>query len=222
MLAQAEQLSPISNERVAVCSSQPVILSDIYRDDVNIAIWKHTLNQQVVDNVDNLLNHTDDLNVVIAATPDNLHSQLHAHNDVFESMPALCDHLHTLVDMFCTLFELPRVGLRLTVLNKAMCPKFHIDRIPCRLVSTLSGVATQWLPYDKANYAKLGAASAGKTDDESGIYQSKEDIEQLEKGDVVLLKGSGWHNNEHSAIVHRSPHQLVGTQRLVITLDFID
>lgn len=56
-----------------------------------------------------------------------------------------------MVDMFCCLFELKRAGLRLTVLDRAMCPRFHVDRVPCRLVTTYLGAATEWLPHTVAD-----------------------------------------------------------------------
>lgn len=57
-----------------------------------------------------------------------------------------CDDVATLVDMFCKLFELDQAGVRLSVLDNAICPKFHVDRIPCRLITTYQGVASEWLP----------------------------------------------------------------------------
>lgn len=38
-----------------------------------------------------------------------------------------------MTDMFCCLFDLKQVGLRLTALNSAMCRKFHVDRVPGQL-----------------------------------------------------------------------------------------
>ena len=54
------------------------------------------------------------------------------------------------------LFELKSVGLRLTALGHAMCPRFHVDRVPCRLATTYFGSATEWLPHDRVNRSKLG------------------------------------------------------------------
>ena len=41
-------------------------------------------------------------------------------------MPAL------LVDMFTCLFDLPQAGFHMTVLDHVMCPRFHVDHVPCR------------------------------------------------------------------------------------------
>ena len=221
MSVQAIQESYDLDIRRAAISDMPNVLADIYREDVNIAVWQESLNQQAIDDANTILANSEHLNLVIAATPNDIIKQLSEYSEL-ASHTALCQHIHTLLDMFCTLFELKRAGLRLTILDKAMCPKFHVDRIPCRLVSTFFGPATQWLLHQDADQTKLGAASAGLNDEESGIFKSANHIQQLQSGDVALLKGSGWQNNESAGLVHRSPPQQNNDRRLVITLDFID
>ncbi len=141
---------------------------------------------------------------------------------LLDGQTALCEYIELLADMFCTLFELKNVGLRLAILDQAMCPKFHVDKVPCRLVTTLSGVGTQWLPHDQVDRSKLGAGSLGLPDETSGIMQSPTDIQNMSAGDVTLLKGEGWYNNEDCGAVHRSPALPLNERRLVLTLDFID
>ncbi|TMP38264.1 DUF1826 domain-containing protein [Pseudoalteromonas rubra] len=212
----------IPANRYAALSSEPNILTDIYREEINLSVWQCKLSQELSLEVTDLLSSASELQLSIAATPEHTIDALHAASALLANKPALSEHLAMLVDMFCTLFELKRAGLRLTILNKAMCPKFHVDHIPCRLVSTLGGVASQWLPHEKVDRSKLGSGSKGKKDHESGIYTSESDIQQLNTGDVALLKGSGWLGNEEGALVHRSPAPAVGETRLLLTLDFID
>jgi len=132
----------------------------------------------------------------------------------------LCESIAELVDMFCHLFELKRVGLRLTVLNRAMCPRFHVDRVPTRLVTTFQGTATEWLPHQAVNREKLGLGNNGKPDSESGLYKNSHDIQQLSCGEVALLKGELWEGNENAGLVHRSPALPADESRLLLTLDF--
>jgi len=100
-----------------------------------------------------------------------------------------------------------------------MCPKFHVDRVPCRLVTTYSGTATQWLPHQSVDRTKLGTGSNGKSDEVSGLYH-RNDMRQLSVGDVALLKGESWSGNEGAGLVHRSPGLADGEKRLLLTLDF--
>ncbi|WP_016954736.1 DUF1826 domain-containing protein [Catenovulum agarivorans] len=212
--------SPIS-KIVSSKSQDPSVLADIYEPDINIAIWQHQLAANVVEEI-SVIQQFSRLNLVLAVTPNNTIQQLVEYNHEFQQTPNLCHHLSTIVEMFCTLFDLPRAGLRLNLLDRAMCPKFHVDHIPCRLVSTFSGKATEWLEHSKVDRTKLGAGSFGLSDQQSGIYQQTSDIQQLNCGDVALLKGDGWQGNEGARLVHRSPTVGKNEKRLLLTLDFID
>ncbi len=109
-----------------------------------------------------------------------------------------------LVDIFCCLIELKRTGLRLTALGQAMYPKFHVDKVPCRLVTTFQGMATEWLPHQTVNRNKLGTGGNGIPDSHSGLYKNQVDVQQLNSGDVTLLIGECWEGNENAGLVHRS------------------
>ena len=76
------------------------------------------------------------------------------------------------------------------------------------------------MPHDVVDRSKLGLGNGGKSDEESGIFSTKEDIKQLSSGDVALLKGEGWEGNEGAGLVHRSPSLASGGKRLLLTLDF--
>lgn len=203
-------------------SNTPDILAHIYQDDVNIAIWQNGLSEQTHEQATQLIIDEGKLNLEIAAGPDDVITQLVNKHSGLTDTHHLNQHIQTLVDMFCTLFELKRAGIRLSILDQAMCPKFHVDKIPCRLVSTFSGPATQWIAHQDVVYSKLGKASFNVSDDVSGIYTDANQIQTMRTGDVALLKGSNWQNNEHAGLVHRSPKQSNNQKRLVITFDFID
>ena len=98
----------------------------------------------------------------------------------------LSKDISELVYIFCSLFNIDRVGLRLKILDHAMCPSFHVDRLPCRLITTYHGVASEWIPHNLVDRDKLGAVSHGKLDEESGIYKNILDIEHLKEGHVGL------------------------------------
>ncbi|TMS91686.1 DUF1826 domain-containing protein, partial [Pseudoalteromonas sp. S979] len=58
-------------------------------------------------------------------------------------MAALCKDIALLVEMFSCRFDLNRAGLSLKILDKTMCTRFHGVKIPCRLVTNYTGIATQ-------------------------------------------------------------------------------
>ena len=206
--------------RRASYGSEAQVLTDIYLEDTNIVIWQRQLSPSLKSSVEAFLQANNNFQSSLTLTPDSVLSSV--SQSLGENAPyELRENIAFLVDMFCSLFELKRVGLRLTVLDRAMCPKFHVDNVPCRLITTFQGVATEWLPHQSVDREKLGLGSQGKADHESGLYQNQDDIQQLNCGDVALLKGEMWLGNENAGLVHRSPQLPNNQRRLVLTLDFV-
>ena len=208
--------------RKALSSTNLEVLTEIYQNDVNIAVWQRELSKALIIQSQQLLEQLPNLKVIETVTPSNAYEYLAEHLSEFHEKDELCQQVSLLVDMFCTLFELKTVGLRLTALDRAMCPKFHVDNIPCRLVTTFTGVTTQWVSNDVIDRTKLGAGCQGLSDETSGLLQDVNHINQLSIGDVALLKGEGWFENDGGGLVHRSPKPENGDQRLLLTLDFIN
>ncbi len=199
---------------------QPMVLSDIYQEKINIAIWQREKPATLQSSVKEFLALNPTFKKEMVLTPENALSRVSETFD--DNMTEVSEDIAELVDMFCYLFELKKVGMRLKVLDRAMCPKLHVDRVPCRLVTTYQGIATEWLPHELADQTKLGWGSNGLPDSESGLYQSESDIQQLGCGDVALLKGTLWEGNENAGLIHRSPGLISNEKRLILTLDFIN
>lgn len=206
--------------RRPIMGSHPTIFTDIYQDDTNIVIWQreHTANFQNL--LSEFLTANSNFQSTMTVSPQTVLSSMSKELGDSEVAFMLSEDIAELVDMFCCLFELERAGLRLTALDKAMCPRYHVDKIPCRLVTTYHGIATEWIPHNQVDRTKLGRGNQGKSDDQSGLYQSPNDIHQLTQSDVALLKGEMWEGNENAGLVHRSPSVIEGDQRLLLTLDF--
>lgn len=206
----------------SVTSDKPDVFTSIYEENINIAIWQRELSNALQHAVKSILEENTTAASILAVTPNNCSEVLQEHFGTNKNISALSDDVTLLVDMFCCLFERKRAGLRLTILDRPMCPRFHFDRIPCRLVTTYQGVATQWLENDVIDRSKLGAGNQGKSDETSGLFKNMSDINQLNQGDVALLKGEHWSEKEGFGLVHRSPAVVYGEKRLLLTLDFID
>ena len=204
-----------------IVGDSPHVLTDIYQDEINIAIWQRSLGQELERAAAHLLLSKPRLQVSMTLTPQDTYSAIQDFLGDIHGASALSKDISQLVDMFCCLFDLKRVGVRLTALDRAMCPRFHVDRVPCRLVTTYRGIATEWLPHHLVDRSKLGIGNQGKPDAESGLFKHTHDIQQLVSGDVALLKGELWQSNEGAGLVHRSPGLGNNTSRLLMTVDFI-
>jgi hypothetical protein len=116
-----------------------------------------------------------------------------------------------LVSAFACLLGAKRIGVRLRLLDKAMCPRFHVDHVPVRLITTYAGIGSQWLREGVMERRHLSQASA----------EPEARIEQIHCGEVALLKGEKWHGNEGFGLIHRSPQLQADERRLILTLDWL-
>jgi hypothetical protein len=207
--------------RKANLSTDPEILTNIYQEQCNIAVWQRELPLQFVTDLQNDISQRPIKNYTIQVSSDSIKKDIANIANDRHYGDALRAYIGEAIEMFCLLFDVNKVGLRLSTLDRAMCPRFHVDKVPCRLVSTFSGAGTQWLPHNVIDRSKLGHGSNGKSDETSGLISTPDLIQNLHCGDVALLKGETWENNEGAGLVHRSPALEHDEVRLLMTLDFV-
>lgn len=194
----------------------PQALTRILEDEVNLAVWQRQLPLHISEFADVLLSLNQPLAQSLClelpeedAEPD-LTGLATEFRDV-QGYEGFMADLQWLVSAFACLLGARRIGLRLRVLDKAMCPRFHVDHVPVRLITTYAGVGSQWLAEGTMDRRQLGQANA----------EPQADIQQLNSGDVALLKGEKWHGNEGFGLIHRSPQPPAGGRRLILTLDWL-
>ena len=124
---------------------------------------------------------------------------------------ALRDQIAEAGEMLGELMGCERVGVRLETLSAPMCPRFHADYVPCRMLITLSGVGTEWIPNNDVDWAVFADLETA-----APPVQKHGQIRRLTTGHWSLLKGGAWHDG-FDGVVHRSPHG-VG-ERLLLALD---
>ncbi len=199
-----------STEPVAPLPTSPLALTHIYEPQTNIAVWQRTLDSDIQAVANRLIQQDEHFQLRISGSLAGISKSLFEQLSHIDECELLIADVVVLVDMFAELFELDRVGLRMTVLTKAMCPKFHVDRVPCRLITTYQGSATQWL--DNQHVVRNANGSIAKA--------NKSAAQQAQAGAVCLLKGESWLGNEGRGVAHRSPPTQADSPRLVLTLDF--
>lgn len=192
------------------------VLTQIFNQGVNLACWQRTLPQQIQQYLVyltgsgfNQLRCVTRLNDLV----DLLQQELPEH----AAKSDFIEDVYQVADMYSCLMEAQELGVRLTKLTAAMCPRFHTDKLPCRLITTYAGCGSEWLPDSAVNRDYLGPQGHGK---ETRLYADQADkIQQLSSGDVALFKGDGWQGHENRGIVHRSPALAPGQSRIILTLD---
>ena len=213
MLAPVIPLRPVIRQS---CGETPLALSDILNDDVNLAIWQRQLPLHIAEFGALLVALNEPLAeslVVELASEDsvpNLQGLASSCRDL-EGYDGFIADVSWLVSAFACLLGAKRIGVRLRLLDKAMCPRFHDDHVPVRLITTYAGIGSQWLREGVMDRRTLSQADAEPT----------ERIEQIHCGEVALLKGTKWHGNEGHGLIHRSPVLKADERRLILTLDWL-
>ena len=195
-------------------------ISNIFNREINISIWKRNLNSNILHASEILLLKNSDLQFSELVNKNFSIDFLVDKIGADEKLISLYEDIQYLTKLFCELFDIKDAWLRIDAIDKPMCPRFHADHLKCRLVTTYYGPGTQWLPNSLVNRNKLGHGNNGLADDISGLFSKKSDIENLDVGDIGLLKGEAWVNNEGLGLVHRSPHADSNYKRLYVTIDF--
>jgi G3E family GTPase len=147
MLAPSLKLRPIIYQ---VQGETPQALTRILDDGVNLAVWRRELPAHIADFGSLLLSLNEPLaeSLVLELPSDDTEPNLHGLASGFsdlEGYEGFIADVSWLVSAFTCLLGAKRVGLRLRVLDKAMCPRFHVDHVPVRLITTYAGVGSQWL-----------------------------------------------------------------------------
>lgn len=206
----------------AVLSDDLADLSRIYQDDVNLCVIKRTIDPRIESFIGTLLASPQEISEIHnLSVADFDFTGLIPQVARIEGYREFCRDVEILTTLFCDLFELARVGLRLRALDRPMCPKFHVDHVPCRMVSTYGGIGTEWLEDRAVDRAKLGINTQGMNDNQAGVILDPSAIHRMPAYSVGLLKGSNWAGNEQHGAVHRSPKPSGNCpRRLLLTLDF--
>lgn len=200
-----------------VLSAHHEVLTEVLHEGVNLAVWQRRLAPPVEEFARLLLAQplevSESLQIEIDADETLRMPPLLAAQAELPGHAAFVADLTWLVQAFACLLDARRVGLRLRSLAKPMCPRFHVDHVPLRLISTYAGVASEWL--------REGAMERGSLGDPQAEPGGSGQVQQLQAGWVALAKGEKWSGNEGGGLIHRSPAPPAGARRLLLTLDWL-
>lgn len=198
-------------------------LSRIYEDGVNLCLIERPLPATIEQFVYRALQDAGSIEISQPVDPLNFDfgklwpkaAQLPGYQDWLADVEML-------VTAFRELFDRREAGLRLRTLDKAMCPRFHVDRVPARMICSYGGIGTEWLPEYALDRSKLGMTGCGLPDAESDLITDPTAIRQMPAYAVGLMKGENWAGNEGHGLVHRSPRPTaVQPRRLLLTVDML-
>lgn len=202
----------------AAIGDNPAVLGEALRDEVNLAVWERQLPLHIGDYARCLLGLGEPLSESLTLelpdpeAPLDLSNLARRFADIDGHAGFLAD-VAWLVRAFACLLDARRIGLRLRRLDRAMCPRYHVDHVPLRLITTYAGAGSHWLQEGQMPLSRLGDPAAEPAAVPAG--------QTLAAGHVALFKGEKWLGNEGRGVIHRSPDVLPGEARLLLTLDWL-
>jgi len=217
MMNTAEQLSHSSDHWLI--GKEFVELSRICEPDINLVAVPLPDREQVIAAAQALLHSNLCSDRRAVGHPDTLAQEMFGELQASEEGQPLYEAIALLIDAFSCLFDLDEVGARMARLDRAMCPRFHVDRVGVRMITTFCGSGTEWIMNEDADRRLL--ATIASDDPASGFLRPGAAIQQLPTGYVALFKGELYSGNEGKGIIHRSPVPAPGEKRLVLTLDML-
>ncbi|WP_417519473.1 DUF1826 domain-containing protein [Marinobacter sp.] len=199
---------------MAIHGGKPECLTEIFRDEVNLAIWERSLPGESISFAHQFSREAGVFERFIGIEAgDSVEQILPAWALALPGAKTWLADVNEMVEIFGCLFEPAAIGVRLHVLPDTMCPRFHTDRVPVRLLVTYAGRGTEWLREHQVNRGKPPALLPDQA-------FSSADIEVMPTGSVCLLKGESWIGNEGRGLIHRSPAP-GACPRLVLGLDWL-
>lgn len=196
-------------------------LASIYEPEVNLAVWEGGLDWSARLGAETLCRSRPGFTSNSRGHYDTAIADLQRRWPSDPALAPLLEAIATCARLFDELFEPPEIGLRVATLDRAMCPRFHVDRIPVRMIATFCGPGTEWLPNALVDRNRLGAREPGKPPATGAGIPEPVTPCSLSAGDVALMKGENWVGNEGNGLVHRSPAVAAHTPRLIATVDWL-
>jgi len=196
-----------------VYSEDPADLAEVFEPDVELVSITRPASSRLREAVADLFARR----VIIAeqwvqpaAGESEVRSRLAAAAGTTE-VAELVEEIDRAVAGLARLLGVGAVGVRIVSLRGPMCPRFHVDRIPCRLLATYGGAGTEWIPEPRVDPARLVRGPDGEYPVRTG-----QSHEALDAGSWSLLKGGCW-DESFRGVVHRSPQSK--EPRLLVSLD---
>nr|WP_276526261.1 DUF1826 domain-containing protein [Halomonas meridiana] len=157
-------------------------MTEIFREEVNLVVWERRLVSGCIGFSNRFVQEAGVFERFIGIEAgENVEQILPAWALELPGVQPWLADVSEIVEMFRCLFEPAAVGLRLHVLPSTMCPRFHTDRVPARLLVTYAGRGTEWLPESLVNRPDQPGPLPDQT-------VSEVDIQVLPTGAVSLLK----------------------------------
>ena len=145
------KISPLSDFTTNEISN----ISEIYKDEINISIWKRQLSSSLEKSSEYVVNQNPNLEFSEVLQPKDVNQSLQSVIGSSNEIQPFLDDVSYLSFTFCKLFDQKKMWLRLDGIDHPMCPRFHTDKLKCCLVTPYVDPITKWIPHHLVIRSKL-------------------------------------------------------------------
>lgn len=192
-------------------SSENSVLKEILQEELNMVIWEREISQEIklyteflskkdVFEINSTYSHLDSLFL-------KLPSKNHVGYGFF------CQDIRFISELFKNILKSQNLKIQLSVVNKVQCPKFHVDFVKLRLLCTYTGHGSHYLENENVNRNELGLGVNSK------VPKSSDQVKEVSKFAVSILKGEAFKNNQGKGVVHRSPLIEENQKRVILKIE---
>lgn len=220
LTASPEALRDDALRGESVSDKDPVVFTRIFEEDVRLTQWDRQPGEHALNYVHWLIDRGRLLPLRLVAAPESLEEQLKDDLPDHPDREHFISDVTFLAEMFACLFGMEEVGIRLSLLKEAMCPRFHVDKIGARMVCTYAGAGTQWLSASSVSRSDSGIRVLPPAEGHSDLSTDQNEMaNHVPAGTVALMKGDMWPGAEGNGLVHRSPQCSPQNPRLFLSMD---
>ncbi|MET1411497.1 DUF1826 domain-containing protein [Roseibium sp. HPY-6] len=204
-LAETEAHRPLrAKARNVLMGREPDILAEIDAPGVAATIWTRACDQAFQSWIDALpFEQLPELRTIVPvhlAEAAAIAACEQANVPKSPEMDMLTGDVGALAMMLAKSLKVRQVRVRLDVSDEVMCPKFHVDNVPARLLCTYRGKGTEYVPMGHEN--------------------DQQSVRQVTRGAVALFRGGAWPGEERTGLFHRSPDpEPLSGHRLLLVID---
>ena len=211
MLSQRVQVPGAGPWRTSL---EVAVLGQLQQHDVNLVSWR----RELPANLDELLvewavRFPARFDQIVSMPSYDLSAAVHGLAEPARTW--LTTDIAVLLAQLAHLANAPRLRVSFGAVRTNQCPKFHVDYVRYRLMTTYTGPGTEWVPDDAVRREALNHPVECPRDANEEIVRDASAVRHGAVGEVLVMKGAR-HETGRGA-VHRSP-PIEGTGQVRVAL----
>ena len=211
MLSQRVQVPGAGPWRTSL---EVAVLGQLQQHDVNLVSWRRELPANLDEQlVEWALRFPARFDQIVSMPSYDLSAAVHGLAEPARTW--LTTDIAVLLAQLAHLANAPRLRVSFGAVRTNQCPKFHVDYVRYRLMTTYTGPGTEWVPDDAVRREALNHPVECPREANKEIVRDASAVRHGAVGEVLVMKGAR-HETGRGA-VHRSP-PIEGTGQLRVAL----